>query len=364
MENGTIAIVIPALNPDERLPGYVAELRRGCDCPIVLVNDGSDAAHSAFFAESSAGTPDVAVLTHDVNKGKGRALKTAFGYLLGRYGDLAGCVTADADGQHLARDVFACIGALRENKEALVMGCRQFDMSHVPWRSRFGNKSIRLMFALATGLRFQDTQTGLRAIPASFMRQLLDCKGERFDFESRMLLAIGSRPLVQVPIETVYLEGNKSSHFSPLRDSARIFSIVSGGIFARLSRFIAASLCSFALDIALFWLFKERLFDGLAAGRLALSVALARVASATFNYLANLYFVFDGARARRSFLKYASLACAIMAASYLLLAAAVRFSAFARGHETLVKAAIDLVLFIASFAVQRLCIFSKRQGRG
>lgn len=364
MDGGTIAIVIPALNPDSRLPGYVAELRKGCDCPIVLVNDGSDAAHSAFFKEAAAGAQGVTILTHEVNKGKGRALKTAFGYLLGYYGDLAGCVTADADGQHLAADVFNCVSALRENPEALVLGCRRFELSHVPWRSRFGNRTIRFFFALATGHRFQDTQTGLRAIPASFMRQLLDCRGERFDFESRMLLAMGPRQLVQVPIETVYLEGNKSSHFSPLRDSIRIFSIVWGGIFARLSRFIAASLSSFALDIALFWLLKEKVFDGLPGGRLALSVALARVASSVFNYLVNLHFVFDGARTRRSFMKYAVLACCIMGASYLLLAAAVHFSPFARGHETLAKAAIDLVLFVASFAIQRLCIFAQRPRLG
>lgn len=354
-----IAIVIPSLNPDGNLLAYVKALRAKADWPVVLVDDGSDAAHAPVFGQCEAAVSGVELLRHGTNKGKGRALKTAFAHLLAKHPGIIGCVTCDSDGQHLPDDVFRCADALRANPDALVLGCRTFGLSHVPFRSRFGNTFVRAFFTLATGRRFIDTQTGLRAIPADFMRELLDVCGERFDYESRMLLALGRRPMIQLPIETVYLEGNRSSHFKPLRDSLHILSIVIGHILARLGRFVAASLSSCALDIALFKILHSFVFADFRIGRLALSVGLARVVSATFNYLANLHFVFGGERRRLSFAKYALLAVCIMAASYLLTAAVIDLSSFARSHVVIAKAAVDVFLFLASFAVQRLFIFAR-----
>ncbi len=355
---GMVAIVIPAFNPDERLPGYIASLRAGCDDPIVIVDDGSAGACAPVFRRCQEAAPGVTLLAHGVNQGKGRALKTAFAYLLERHPGVVGCVTADADGQHLAKDVMECAAALRASPGALVLGCRTFGLSHVPFRSRFGNTAIRAFFALATGRRFLDTQTGLRAIPADFMRELIDCPGERFDYETRMLLALGDRPLVQIPIETVYLEGNKSSHFKPLRDSTKILGIVIGHIVSRFVRFTAASLASFAVDIALFKALHAIVFRDFSVGRLALSVAVARVVSALFNYFVNLHFVFGGVRATRSLAKYAALAIGILCASYILTAIATDAFPWASRHVATTKAAVDLALFLASFAVQRLCVFS------
>lgn len=354
-----IAIVIPSLNPGDDLPSYVAALRALADWPIVLVNDGSDAERSPVFDKCAAAASDVTILRHDVNLGKGRALKTAFAHLLAEHPGLRGCVTCDSDGQHLPADVLRCADALRANPGALVLGCRVFGLSHVPLRSRFGNTTIRALLSLATGRRITDTQTGLRAIPAPFMRELLGVPGERFDFETRMLLALGDRPLAQIPIETVYIDGNKSSHFNPLRDSAHILGIVCGHILSRLWRFAAASFASFALDIALFKLLYAVILQDLPRCRLALSVGLARLASALFNYLVNLRLVFGGAASRRSLARYAALAVCIMAASYLLTALALGASDFARAHVATTKAAIDLALFLASFAVQRLFVFKK-----
>lgn len=358
-DSDSVAIVIPSLNPDGKLPDYVKALRAKADGPIVLVDDGSDPAHAPVFEQCVAAAPGVTLLRHEKNRGKGRALKTAFDFLLREHPGFLGCVTCDSDGQHLPDDVFRCADALRANPDALILGCRTFDLSHVPFRSRFGNTFIRAFFTMATGRRFLDTQTGLRAIPADFMRELLEVRGERFDYETRMLLAIGQRQLVQLPIETVYLEDNKSSHFKPFRDSLHILSIVSGHILMRLGRFVAASLSSCALDIALFKVFHSFVFDDFRIGRLALSVGFARLISATFNYLVNLHFVFDGERKRRSFAKYALLAVCIMAASYLLTAAAIDLSQFAASHVVLTKALVDLFLFLVSFAVQRLFIFAR-----
>ena len=143
-----IAIVIPALNPDAALPGYCRDLRAITDAPIVLVDDGSRAELAHIFDDCAAAASGVTVLRHEVNRGKGRGLKTAFDYLLRTYPDLVGCVTADADGQHKPADVLRCLEALRDSPDALVLGCRDFTGPGIPFRSRFGNLSIRILFSL------------------------------------------------------------------------------------------------------------------------------------------------------------------------------------------------------------------------
>ena len=228
------AIVIPSLNPGEELADYVKSLRAIVNVPIVLVDDGSDLRRRKIFDECAKVAEAVTVLTHEVNRGKGRALKTAFAYLLETLPDIEGCVTCDSDGQHAPEDVVRTISALKANQEALVLGCRTFDMSHVPWKSRFGNKCSRALFRLASGISVSDTQTGLRAIPASLMRELLNCPGERFEFETHMLLRLHGRPVVQIPIQTLYINGNRETHFSPWRDSAKIMSIIIGALLSRM----------------------------------------------------------------------------------------------------------------------------------
>lgn len=362
---GTVAIVIPALNPGEGLPVYCRALRAITDEPILLVDDGSRADLLHLFDECAA-IPQVFVIHHDINRGKGRALKTAFSRLLADHPDLAGCVTADADGQHTPTDVLRCRQALATHSEALILGCRTFSLGHVPWRSRFGNNCIRGFFQLATGRRFRDTQTGLRAIPAAFMRTLLDVPGERFDFETRMLLALGDRPLVELPIETVYEAGNPTSHFRPLRDSAHILGIVLASALRRMAAFLTASLASFALDIGLYSLLFRLVFRDTAHARLILSVAIARAVSLIFNYLCNRHLVFaegnDSSRrhafGRHAFARYLLLAVGLLGASYALTKGAIAL--WPRVPSEILKAIIDFLLFFVSFAIQRLFVFRRR----
>ena len=354
-----IPIVIPALNPDEKLPAYCRELRALTDAPIVVVDDGSRPDCQPLFDKCARTVADTTVLRHEVNRGKGRALKTAFSHLLDTSTDLVGCVTADADGQHSAPDVLRCMDALRATPDALVLGCRTFTGPGVPFRSRLGNLSVRIPFFLATGRPFADTQTGLRAIPAAFMRELLDVPGERFDFETRMLLAIGRRPLVQVPIRTIYIDGNRSSHFRPFQDTVRITSIVlSAPRIRTFALFVAVSLLSWVVDQSAFSAFFRLVFRDGFPYRLLASVACARILSLVFNYLANRHVVFhcDATSARGSFPRYLLLAIPLLLASWGLTHCATKVWPGVRLVE-LLKMAADLLLFIVSFAVQKLFVF-------
>lgn len=368
---GHIAIVIPSLNPGKDLPGYVASLRKVLDAPIVIVDDGSRDELKPVFDECRRAVPDVTVLTHEVNRGKGRALKTAFAYLLDNYPGIAGCVTCDSDGQHAPADVRRAFETLRGNPDALVLGCRSFDLSQVPWKSRFGNKWSRALFAMASGVSVTDTQTGLRAIPSSFMRELLECPGERFEFETHMLLRLGGRPMAQIPIETLYVDGNSETHFDPLKDSFRIMSIIARALLVRIARFGVVSVLSFAIDIGIFWALFRLVFRS--GGHLAtlVSVAVARSISLVVNYWANRRFVFNAAGAhavpvRASIARYLALAAFVMLASYALTDAAR--VALPGVRVELAKAVIDLCLWLVSYGVQRALVFpggaARRGGAG
>ena len=172
MDYKQIPVIIPSLEPDEKLPRLLEQLHEAGIQNIVLVDDGSGPAYAHFFEEAQKrwGCP---VLRHAVNLGKGRALKTAFNYCLNTWPDAPGCVTADSDGQHTPACILKVMKALTDRPDALILGCRNFDEKDVPLRSSFGNKCTRFVFKALVGLAITDTQTGLRAIPTAFMKKLL-----------------------------------------------------------------------------------------------------------------------------------------------------------------------------------------------
>lgn len=232
------AVIIPALNPPESLVEYVRKLlERGVAC-VIVVNDGSDAAATDVFHRLSR-IERCTVLTHPVNRGKGRALKTAFEHLLrDEAADWTGVVTADADGQHHPDDVYQVAKALHQENEAIILGVRNFALSHVPWRSQFGNRITCWLIRRLFGAEIADTQTGLRGIPKQHLPWMLELKGERFEYEMNMLLnAIRRRiPIRQVPIRTLYFQKNAGSHYRSIADSLRIFGHIVSSLLSTMRR--------------------------------------------------------------------------------------------------------------------------------
>ena len=92
-----VQVIIPSLNPDEKLAKTAAGMIEKGFTDIVLVDDGSDEAHRGEFGKIKEAYPDnVTVLVHEVNKGKGRALKTAFSYILDNMPEATGLKLAEA----------------------------------------------------------------------------------------------------------------------------------------------------------------------------------------------------------------------------------------------------------------------------
>ena len=350
MQPNNIPVIIPAYEPDEKLLDLLQKLRAAGWDKIVVVDDGSKEGYANIF-DRAVSDYQVELLVHAENQGKGRALKTAFEYCLKKYKDCVGVVTADSDGQHSPACIFSCAEALLKNPNALVLGCRCFDQENVPKKSEFGNKLTRRILKYMTGLNISDTQTGLRGISLDFMRALLHVPGERYEFETNMLLESKSLhiPIVEVPIETIYIEGNASSHFNPVKDSIKIYMI--------FVRFLLSSLSSSVVDMVLFgllcYVFKSR--SMFVDSYIVVATVLARIVSALYNYSMNYKVVFKSeGGVMRTLPKYVLLAIMQMSLSAFLVN---YLYPLIGGFEVFVKIPVDVFLFFLSYVIQREFVY-------
>ncbi|MHA6481773.1 GtrA family protein [Paenibacillus sp. strain BS8-2] len=344
-----MTILIPSYEPDERLIALIHRLKEVSADDILIVDDGSGEAYRGIF--ETAEHAGCTVLTHRINQGKGSALKTGFDYVRQQSSrDDAGIVCADSDGQHLPGDILRVAAAVRERSSRIVLGSRQFT-GNVPLRSRFGNSATRMVYSMATGQPIQDTQTGLRGYSADMLDWLCALPGDRFEYEMNMLLEAPKAGylLVEVPIDTIYLDENKSSHFRPLIDSARIYW--------PFVKFCASSGLAAVLDFALLLILQW------ATSNLLLSVIGARICSSIINYGINRRFVFRGGKEdglsgsttiRRSMSRYYLLAVIILALNYGILHL---FHIELGVSLVIAKLATESSLFALSFWAQRRFVY-------
>lgn len=351
-----IPVIIPAYEPDERMISLLHDIQKANIAPLIIVDDGSGEGYKELFDKAKHIIEPMGgvILTHEVNKGKGRALKTAFSYVLENYKDAVGVVTADSDGQHTVECIEKVTKALTDRPEELILGVRDFDEEGIPWKSEFGNKLTMKVLQYVSGLKVTDTQTGLRGIPKSFLPDLLEVQGERFEYEMRMLLETVDRiPIHEVKIKTIYDSvENHQTHFNPIVDSIKIYKVLGH----RFLMYIFASLSSSILDIGLFALFCF-LLKGKGIGMyVAVATVLARVISATYNFAINYKKVFKSqSNVGKAALKYASLAVVQMAASALFVTLLV--NAISICPEVVIKIVVDTALFFLSYFIQRKWVF-------
>ena len=360
-----MAIVLPSLDPDKKFIKVIESLLQEGFQHLVIVNDGSKAERKHFFDEAAA-LPGCTVLTHEVNKGKGRALKTAFAYVKEHLPELRGVITIDGDGQHLTKDIIACGQRMLENADCVVLGCRDFSLPGIPPRSVAGNKTTSRFFKLLFGIRLSDTQTGLRAIPAQYLQTFCDIEGERFEYETNMLLYMKRLGIafLEQPIATVYDPDDYSSHYNAVKDSWRITKVmlrflITGSGF----RYLVSSLLSFVVDNGLYHLLFS-LFLGKAAASLAspLAQAIARVLSSLFNFTVNDRWVFQNKSEHgKAFVKYYCLCIPQTLISMVCLTALVHALAIASpGLATFVKILVETALFFISYFIQKKWVFKKK----
>ena len=414
--------LIPAYEPDRKMLGVIADLgKTGFD--VVVVDDGSGPEYAELFEQAAERLPGksgrgVTLLIHDVNRGKGAALKTGLdfinNFMVVRGEEKQNIIVAvDADGQHLAIDALRAAYAAQGYPGTLVLGSRILNnkkaaassgeqsadhapdsqehiaacacgsnrqtaqttssgnTQNVPLRSRFGNAVTRQVFRLATGVPVYDTQTGLRAFTADLIPSLLAVSGDRYEYELNVLMDFAGKgiPIREIEIETVYLEGNKSSHFNTVRDSYRIYKEIAkyaatGGQKAngikstakQAAKFSSSSFASFLIDYAMYALLLM-IGPGLVFANIG-----ARLISSAANYTINRKLVFrSGKKVATSAVQYFALAAFILAGNTFVLHTMVTSLGI---NSMAAKVLTEVLFFMISWTVQRYVVFYDGEGNG
>lgn len=279
--------LIPAYKPEFALVDITSELVRSDQFQkVVVVNNGNGPECDAIFKvlEEADG---VDLLRLHVNLGKGAGLKFGINHIVCQFPSAVGIVTMDADGQHLVEDVLNVALNLIDKPNNLILGSREFKKD-VPLRSRFGNLMSRGVMRVVGGLNLRDTMTGLRGIPMVFLTPLLRLKTQGFDFELDMLFKAkaGRLGIIEVPIQTVYLNENRSSHFNPFMDSLKVYLV--------FLRFNLSSLLSVIIDYPVFSVLFAM------TGNIFVSQFVARSCAGIVNYYVNRSFVFKSDRSHKA----------------------------------------------------------------
>ncbi len=342
--------LIPAYQPTALLLELLKKVQEH-GFQAVVVNDGSDAESEELFLQAE-GYADV--LRHEVNKGKGCAIKTGLSYIKERFTADCVIVTLDADGQHRVVDAERLCMVAQENTGEMVLGSRKLG-ADVPLRSRFGNTVTRFVFKLSTRKSVYDTQTGLRAFGSELIPILLSVEGERYEYEMNVLLICAREniPISEVEIETIYIDGNASSHFDTIKDSYRVYK--------EILKFSASSFISFLVDYGLYSMLSAATADFGNAGLIVSNIG-ARFVSASINYSLNRKVVFrSDVSIVRSVFWYAVLAVAILAGNTFVLSLFVNSIGM---NRYLAKLCTEILFFIVSWLVQKYFIFQKQTKGG
>ena len=344
MDISKAVVLIPAYKPDERLIDLTRELLdKGLR--VMLVDDGGQETFKHIFDSCRELGAKVAI--HAVNMGKGRALKTGINACMIEWPDMSGIVTADADGQHTPADILRLVDAMHEHPDTLILGSRAFT-GNVPKKSLWGNKITRTVYALVSGIRVGDTQTGLRGLPVCALPAMARMDGERYEYEMNVLLKLKDMNIgvFEVPIETIYIDDNAGSHFNPVRDAMKIYGV----IFKHLFAYLFSAGFSFVVDYALFWLCLGFGLGGF------VSYAIARLVSSQVNYRLNKHTVFGGRGGKYSMVKYYAL-CAVQGAIGAGLVHVLPM--VLPVSEAFIKIPVDIVLFMLSYMIQRDYVFNR-----
>jgi glycosyltransferase involved in cell wall biosynthesis len=210
-----IAVLIPAFNAAPSVAEVVRQT--AAQLPLVVVIDDGSSDGTGELARNAGAI----VLTHDVNRGKGAALKTGFAWALEQGVD--GVVTVDADGQHLPSEIPKIVQCHVDTGADLVIGGRAHLFEQMLPRRRHANRFSARAIAWAARVAISDSQSGFRYYSARLIRAV-PLKADGFDLESEVIVRAGASgfKVETTPIELGFVDGLCTSHYKPVADTVRI----------------------------------------------------------------------------------------------------------------------------------------------
>ena len=261
-------VIIPAYEPESELIALSKELFES-GFSILIVDDGSGENYKDIF---SACEEYATILTHEKNRGKGAALKTAMRHIRDNIPECEHFITCDADGQHRPCDVLRVRDRLYKG-DKFVLTVRE-RKGKIPFRSKFGNDLSRVVYALLTSRYLSDNQSGLRGFSRDHIDWLCEVERDNYDYEMNVLYYASKKGvrISTIPIDAIYIGNNESSHFNPIKDTVRIYKSLFS--LARAS-FIAFAVVEVLILLAsIFWGYKHLVFSLPTAAAIAYLVSI------------------------------------------------------------------------------------------
>ncbi|MDC0096442.1 bifunctional glycosyltransferase family 2/GtrA family protein [Amylibacter sp.] len=332
-----VAVLIPAYQPGPELIKLVSVLSHHFEI-IIIINDGSTSDEAEETLAHISKYQNLTTVNHDRNKGKGAAIKTGIAEVLTKFTKLSYFVTADADGQHRPEDIVnVALSLTNQFQSDLVMGVRGFKQN-TPFKSYFGNTLTSKIFKNAYGVDLPDTQTGLRGFNCNIAKNYLEISENGYEFETSSLIYClnNNINIINVPITTVYHDGNSSSHFNPYIDSVKIYKVILGYT-------LSAVIC-FLIDFLFFLILLHTVGD------IFFATIISRMISGIANFILNYHILKSSQNFWFSAIKYLFTFIIVM----FLSAYIVIFLSNIGLPVALAKILTDTSLFVAVYKLRSL----------
>jgi len=204
---------------------------------VFIIDDGSDEPARSSIAALHAPAQGVEVIRLIENQGKGGAVTTGLRHAFER--GFTHAVQVDADGQHDLLKLTALIEAALAQPGALIAGRPVFDASAPSSRLILRWLTHVWVWVETLSTRIRDSMCGFRVYPLAATLAVLDSEvvGRRMDFDPEIMVRLFWRgvPVVHVPVEVAYPEGNKSN-FRMFHDNVLITLMHTRLVFTMLLR--------------------------------------------------------------------------------------------------------------------------------
>jgi uncharacterized protein (DUF2062 family) len=212
-------VVSPTYNHGRLLAGVLEGLK-ACGLVVIVVDDGSMDETPAVLEAWRAGDPKWRrVVRLEQNGGKAAALLA--GFSRAKALGFTHALTIDSDGQHDPADLPRLMDAANLEPGALVIGMRPIRMAGCPLGSTLGRIISNHFVWVASGVRVNDSQSGLRCYPLEVVGAL-GVRAGRYGFETEVVTRAGwaGVPVREVPIQCTYeVPGGRVTHFRKVGDS-------------------------------------------------------------------------------------------------------------------------------------------------
>ncbi len=355
-----IAVLISSLNPDRQLTEFVDGLVRAGFPKIIIVNDGS-APETEKYLKKCEKHEECVIISHEKNLGKGCALRTGMTYYTENLEGFDGIVTCDCDGQHSVDDTVKIARLMQYKDNALILGVRDFNHESVPKRCKYGNCITRKVISMLYKATITDTQTGLRGIPNRLIERFLKISGKRFEFEMNTLIECikNDVEIIETPIDTIYIDENRNSHFRTVNDSVRIYWPMCG----KLVKFLLSAFGCYCLELIVFTLLTKYVFKNFDASMTFLPQAISKVFSCTGNFIINKHTVFKTkGSVSDCLMRYVLTLIMLVVLSSTAMSMIMELMNIEMNNTSimLVKVAVDFCCMIVNFTLQRKWVFTDK----